>query len=92
MSNEHDEGQTTATSFAIGKAHLFFRTHKTHPTNVSSWTVGNWVKLGIINRKTGKRVYLNTTQVGGQVLTSMQDYEDFIRDLNAEGPCEGSGE
>jgi len=76
--------------FSIGKAHLFFRTHSKYPVRVSSWTVRNWVNLGILNQKTGQRVYLKATQIGGQVLTSMQDYEQFVKDLNGEN-LQGGG-
>lgn len=80
-----------APHFAIGKAHLYFKTHPKHPVHVSPYTVRNWVNIGILNQKTGQRVYLNATHIGGQVLTSMQDYEQFIRDLNGEN-LQGGGQ
>jgi len=49
------------------------------------------VNLGILNQKTGQRVYLKATQIGGQVLTSMQDYEQFVKDLNGEN-LQGGGQ
>lgn len=79
------------TEFPIGKAHLYFKDNPRYPRNVSDRTVAKWANEGVVSNRTGQRVFLKTTQVGGNVFTSHANYEQFIRDLNGEN-LQGGGQ
>lgn len=48
----------------------------------SYFTVYNWRNIGVENKRTGKRVFLDWTQEGGQGFITMRMYQKFIEDSN----------
>lgn len=70
--------------FTLAKAGLFFRNDPLTGGSICYSTVRSWADRGVVSKRTGKRVFLRTKQVGGRRKTCMEYYEKFIRDASGE--------
>lgn len=70
--------------FSLAKAGLFFGSDPQLDGRPSYGVIRHWADCGVVSKKTGKRVYLKTRQVGGRRKTCMEYWEKFIKELNPD--------
>lgn len=67
---------------SLAKAALFFDIENDCGGKPTYSTIRAWCDRGVINKRTGNRIYLRTRQVGGRRMTCQKYYDKFIEDLN----------
>lgn len=61
-----------------------FGTPRRLPGKPSRQRLVRWMKDGVTNRRTGKKVYLEVIYIGRLLHTSAQAYKRFLKELNKE--------
>ena len=52
---------------------------------VSRDTIEKWLHRGVLNRRTGERIFLRYEQFGGQIRIDRDSVHEFMKALNWEG-------
>lgn len=56
------------------------------PKGFEKHNLKRWINIGLKNRQTGQRIYLEGCYRGGLVVTSLEAIDRFLAKRNAENP------